>query len=217
MFLDKKGELKKKYLKPKYAVDYQHSLQYDGYTTLLPAQAHVIPFRTYHIKIVIADVGDHVYDSGVFLQGGSFKSKKAKLKPVDIDYVEAKRVLDNELKTVYHEQVLATITLHINFDFDKSIIPDSSFNDLNTVCAMLKQRPYLHVEIYGHTDNYGTSEYNLPLSAHRAESVADYLIHHGITSDRICTEGRGLTEPVCDNNTTEGRAQNRRVVFVIKE
>lgn len=216
-FFDKKGELKKRYLKEKYQEIYKHSLQYDGYTTLLPAQANVIPFRTYHIKIVIADVGDHVYDSGVFLQGGSFKSKKARMKPVDIDYVEAKRSLDNELKTVYHEQVFATITLHINFDFDKSIIPDSSFNDLNTVCTMLKQRPDLHVEIYGHTDNYGTAEYNLPLSEHRAISVADYLIGHGINSNRICTEGRGLSEPVCDNNTSGGRALNRRVVFVIKE
>jgi outer membrane protein OmpA-like peptidoglycan-associated protein len=216
-FFDKKGELKKKYLKPKYQDAYKRSLQYDGYTTLLPAQANVIPFRTYHIKIVIADVGDHVYDSGVFLEGGSFRSRKAKMKPVDIDYVEAKRSLDNELRSISHEQVFATITLHINFDFDKSIIPDSSYNDLNTLCTLMKQRPNLHVEIYGHTDNYGTAEYNLPLSAHRAEAVAAYMINHGISSSRICTEGKGLSEPVTENTTSEGRAQNRRVVFVIKE
>lgn len=216
-FLDKTGALKKKYLKGKYAEQYRHSLQYDGYTTLLPAQANVIPFRTYHIKIVIADVGDRVYDSGVFLQGGSFKSRKAKMKPVDIDFVEAKRSYDNEMKPQNKDRIFATISLRINFAFDKSIIPDSSFNDLNTVCEFLKQRPYMHVEIYGHTDNYGTEEYNLPLSERRAESVANYLVQHGIQRERICTEGKGYTEPVSDNSSSEGRAQNRRVVFVIKE
>ena len=63
----------------------------------------------------------------------------------------------------------------------------------------------------GHTDATGPASYNQALSNRRAEAVKAYLVSKGIESNRIYTEGKGLTQPVADNSTREGRAKNRRV------
>lgn len=63
----------------------------------------------------------------------------------------------------------------------------------------------------GHTDSTGAAGYNQKLSNRRAEAVKAYLVSKGIESNRIYTEGKGLTQPVADNKTKEGRAKNRRV------
>lgn len=67
------------------------------------------------------------------------------------------------------------------------------------------------IEIMGHTDNTGTNELNMRLSRDRAEAVRNYLVQHGCRADMITATGYGSTIPVADNNTPEGRAQNRRV------
>ena len=63
----------------------------------------------------------------------------------------------------------------------------------------------------GHTDSTGNAAYNLALSTRRANAVKDYLVSKGIEKNRVYTEGKGLTQPVADNRTREGRAKNRRV------
>jgi OmpA-OmpF porin, OOP family len=72
------------------------------------------------------------------------------------------------------------------------------------------------IVVVGHTDNTGEADYNMDLSARRAESVKEYLVEQGIDPSLIVTEGRGLTEPVASNETREGRAQNRRVEVMIR-
>ncbi len=69
------------------------------------------------------------------------------------------------------------------------------------------------ITITGHTDSQGSPEANLRLSEARANSVADYFVEQGISRDRIIIVGKGETEPIASNDTEEGRAQNRRVVF----
>ena len=73
----------------------------------------------------------------------------------------------------------------------------------------------MKVEVQGHTDSQGDDDFNLKLSQRRAESVRLYLIKRGITSDRLDPKGYGETVPIADNRTSDGRAQNRRVEFVI--
>ena len=63
----------------------------------------------------------------------------------------------------------------------------------------------------GHTDSIGTEAYNQKLSMRRAEAVKAYLVGKGIPGERISIDGKGETQPVADNKTKEGRAQNRRV------
>jgi len=72
------------------------------------------------------------------------------------------------------------------------------------------------ISITGHTDAVGTDEYNQALGTRRAESSQTYFIEKGIPRDKIISESRGEKEPADNNNTTEGRANNRRTLTVIK-
>jgi outer membrane protein OmpA-like peptidoglycan-associated protein len=73
--------------------------------------------------------------------------------------------------------------------------------------------PEVRVEIRGYTDSVGSWEFNLKLSRKRAESVREYLINSGISSDRLVAEGYGEADPVESNDTASGRAANRRIEF----
>ncbi|MGD9811147.1 MAG: OmpA family protein, partial [Sphingobium sp.] len=75
--------------------------------------------------------------------------------------------------------------------------------------------PPTYIDIYGHTDSDGSDAYNQGLSQRRAQSVADYLSTHGVQSARMETRGFGETQPIADNATAEGKAQNRRVEIKI--
>jgi outer membrane protein OmpA-like peptidoglycan-associated protein len=72
------------------------------------------------------------------------------------------------------------------------------------------------VEVAGHTDATGTDEYNQGLSERRARSVVDYLVGKGIDRSRLDAVGRGESQPVADNGTRDGRAQNRRVELNVR-
>jgi len=103
------------------------------------------------------------------------------------------------------------------FDFNKSTIKPVSFALLNEVGQALKDNPKIKVEIGGHTDSIGDDNFNLKLSQARADSVRTYLIKQGISSDRMVSKGFGENVPIADNRTADGRAQNRRVEFLITE
>jgi OmpA-OmpF porin, OOP family len=72
------------------------------------------------------------------------------------------------------------------------------------------------IEVAGHTDSQGSPDSNLDLSRRRAEAVTSYIGEAGVDTSRITSEGYGETKPVASNDTTEGRAQNRRIEFVVK-
>ncbi len=97
------------------------------------------------------------------------------------------------------------------FDFNKADIKPQYYKNLNNVITVLKKNPSMKVEIQGHTDNVGSAAYNLKLSEKRAQSVANYLIAHGIAASRLTVKGYGFARPVASNDTAEGRALNRRV------
>jgi len=80
---------------------------------------------------------------------------------------------------------------------------------------LLKNNPGIRLEISGHTDNVGSYRANLKLSEARAKSVVDYLVGQGIDKKRLEYKGYSFNEPIADNNTEEGRSQNRRVEFKI--
>jgi OOP family OmpA-OmpF porin len=101
------------------------------------------------------------------------------------------------------------------FDTNKATIKSVSFALLNDVALAMKDNPKISVEIQGHTDSQGNDAFNLKLSQKRAESVRTYLIKQGISSDRMVPKGYGENVMIADNRTADGRAQNRRVEFVI--
>jgi outer membrane protein OmpA-like peptidoglycan-associated protein len=88
-------------------------------------------------------------------------------------------------------------------------------SNLDKLATVLKSYPDTDIEIQGHTDSQGSDDYNMTLSEKRAASVATYLKAKGVASSRIKTKGFGETAPVATNDTEAGRAQNRRVNFLI--
>ena len=86
---------------------------------------------------------------------------------------------------------------------------------LTKFATSLKNSPDTDITIYGHTDNTGSRAVNEKLSKERADAVANFLVGNGINRSRITTEGLAYDQPVADNSTTEGRAQNRRVEVYI--
>jgi outer membrane protein OmpA-like peptidoglycan-associated protein len=99
---------------------------------------------------------------------------------------------------------------NLEFETGKDKIKKRSYISLDGLAALLKEKGY-GLQIDGHTDNVGTPEMNLDLSLRRAESVKAYLIDKGVDGSKIQTAGYGLTRPIADNKTAEGRQKNRRV------
>ncbi len=189
------------YNKPTTPEELKSSLQFDGFTRKLTAKAHVIPGQTYTIKIAIADVNDMGYDSGVFLETNSFTCLGQTLPPL-----QSKK-----------DSVVATYTLHLEFPFNSSVIPQQYYKDLDSIFAQLKEHPEFIMEVNGHTDNAGTAEYNQLLSEKRALAVKSYLVKKGIDGARISATGYGSSQPLNGNRNEKEKAANRRVVFVIKK
>ncbi len=110
-----------------------------------------------------------------------------------------------------------SVTLNnILFDTAKATIKPDSVAPLGAVVELLRNDAALKLEIQGHTDNVGAKDANLKLSKDRAEMVKTYLMKAGIDAARLTTAGLGDSQPVADNATDAGRAQNRRVVLVKK-
>lgn len=106
-----------------------------------------------------------------------------------------------------------SITLHVEFEFDKDTVRPEYHKHIMKVANFLKAYPKTNAVLEGHTDNRGTEAYNLKLSKRRAAGVKKYLVDKfGISASRISTQGFGYSQPVATNKTDEGRQQNRRVV-----
>lgn len=99
----------------------------------------------------------------------------------------------------------------ITFAFNSSAVQPQFQSTLDQVAQTLSQYNQTYIDVYGHTDNVGSDEYNQRLSEQRAESVAGYLSGRGVARARIATRGFGESQPVASNNDEVGRAQNRRV------
>jgi outer membrane protein OmpA-like peptidoglycan-associated protein len=107
------------------------------------------------------------------------------------------------------------VTRGIHFDTGSDKIKPDSYGTLKEIAGVLNDNPTVRVKIVGHTDTDGNEKSNLDLSKRRAASIKNSLASEfGIDALRMETDGKGQTQPVSDNNTTEGKANNRRVEFI---
>ncbi|BCY29585.1 membrane protein [Flavobacterium okayamense] len=130
------------------------------------------------------------------------------------------REIEQQLPSAKVERVGEGIKLtlnenSVNFDLNKSSLTSTAKANLDKLVGVFKDYPDTNIIIYGHTDSTGDESYNMNLSVDRAESVKNYLSSKGLVRSRFEIVGMGETEPIDSNETTSGRANNRRVEFAI--
>ncbi|MGA2048421.1 MAG: OmpA family protein [Terracidiphilus sp.] len=101
------------------------------------------------------------------------------------------------------------------FDFNKYTLKPEAREKLAKVSGILIAYPGLKVQVEGYTDSIGSDEYNLKLSEQRADGVRDYLVAQSVADQSVTAKGYGKNDPVADNSSDSGRAQNRRVELVV--
>ncbi len=108
------------------------------------------------------------------------------------------------------------LTIHVNFETNKSDIRKADVADLQKAEAFVRKYSACRVEIDGYTDSTGGPKINQPLSERRADAVKAWLLDHGATSaDHVSTKGFGAANPIADNKTAKGRFENRRAEILV--
>lgn len=153
-----------------------------------------------------AEAKDHISESqNIDLRNITETTKRVdfRLRPIEVVTIEEK----------------AMVTLNsVFFDFDKAILKPESFPELDRVIELLTRSQTIKIELAGHTDNVGPTQYNQKLSERRASAVKQYLVSKGIGADRITAIGYGESRPIASNDDEiDGREINRRVEFTILE
>lgn len=113
------------------------------------------------------------------------------------------------------EGIIVKFDSGILFDFDKFALKDAAKTNIQSLASSLNQYPNTDIKVIGHTDSRGTEQYNMGLSEKRAAAVKAYAVSQGVPASRLITIGKGFAEPIGDNATDAGRAENRRVEIVI--
>lgn len=103
----------------------------------------------------------------------------------------------------------------VRFNVNKSTLTAAAKANLDKLVPVFKSYEDTNIVIYGYTDSTGTVEKNLALSAARAASVKSYLESKQLVITRFTTNGLGIADPIASNETSDGKAQNRRVEFAI--
>ncbi|MDQ1591235.1 MAG: OmpA-OmpF porin, family [Pyrinomonadaceae bacterium] len=134
----------------------------------------------------------------------------AKVQPTDSPSAEIKEPTGAG-SNVQQRQSSASSMAVVRFESGNLTLSPQAQADLVKVFNMMSENPSIKVEVGGYTDNEGNPVRNLKLSVKRAILVKDYLVRLGIPSERVVVQGYGSVNPLADNKTAEGRAQNRRV------
>jgi flagellar motor protein MotB len=134
---------------------------------------------------------------------------------VDLSMKTYDEVVVKNFELVPVEVGAKVILKNIYFETGKSTLKPESFAGLDNVVKLMQNNPTLRIEISGHTDNVGGLKTNTKLSADRAKAVVTYLVEKGISASRLEHIGYAFSQPIAPNDTSEGRAQNRRVEFKV--
>jgi OOP family OmpA-OmpF porin len=127
-----------------------------------------------------------------------------------------KQVAEEPAPAPVKEKMVMKKTLHVNFNTDSSKVTDpKDQNEISDVANIMKKNPGSEATLVGHTDSTASDAYNQKLSERRANTVKNELVNDGVSPSAISASGRGESEPVADNKTRAGRAENRRVEATI--
>jgi outer membrane protein OmpA-like peptidoglycan-associated protein len=126
-----------------------------------------------------------------------------------------KQQLSQVLQTTETARGLIVNMSDVLFDFNKYTLKPEAREKLAKVSGILLAYPNLKLQVEGYTDNIGSEEYNQKLSEQRADSVRDFLAAQNVPDGNIQAQGYGKNDPIADNSTNAGRAENRRVQLVV--
>ncbi len=153
-----------------------------------------------------AGIGAVVGGSAGAIIGNKMDKQKKELEAINGAQVEG--INDGQaIKVTFESGIL--------FATNQSTLNAASQNSLTSFATSLKNNPDTDVQIYGHTDSSGSDAINNPLSEKRAQAVQNFLASKGVSGSRMVSQGYGSTQPVADNTTAAGKAQNRRVEIYI--
>lgn len=136
----------------------------------------------------------------------------------DVEIEQRSQEFSEKMEKALSSENTADKTLeldHVNFQTNSAELTALSRYQLDNLVSALNKYPTLTIQIMGHTDDTGKPDFNQQLSEQRAQAVFSYLAGKGIDEVRLSASGFGSTQPVTDNDTEEGREQNRRVEFRI--
>jgi outer membrane protein OmpA-like peptidoglycan-associated protein len=174
------------------------------------------------IKSVVADVDSATSHFELKLLPGHTYTVSASVPNYYPIYEEIDLTAERDNVHIYKDLVIVPIEVgqsirlnNIFFESGKAVLKKESFVELDRVVEFLDASPDIKIEIGGHTDNVGKAATNLKLSTARANSVTKYIVAKGISASRISPMGYGLTTPVTENKSPQGRSHNRRVEFTI--
>lgn len=111
--------------------------------------------------------------------------------------------------------ITALMSTPVTFVTNGYTLSPGTQQQLSRVAEKVKGCHSAHLAVNGYTDNTGNDRINVPLSASRAKSVADFLVAHGVPANSVTSKGFGSADPVASNATPDGRAHNRRVAITV--
>ena len=160
---------------------------------------------------------DHRFDNNVvglaglnFAFGGT-EPKAAPVVAAPAPVVKAPVVAPAPVVKAPVEVKAEKVNLHINFETDSAKVDKDSTVRVEKFSTFLKNAPQYKAQIIGHTDSTASDAHNDKLSTNRATAVKDMIVKNGVAADRVSAVGKGEKEPVANNKTKEGRAENRRI------
>ncbi len=160
----------------------------------------------------ITSEGQKEYFLSIEKKGFGYYNIKMTFPGASVDTVTLERTIRLKKLEVGYTKVLR----NVYFDFDKAILKDESFNEMDKLKKMLTENPKIVIRLNGHTDNIGTEAYNIDLSGKRALAIKNFLVEKGVDARHIETSGLGSEFPLVSNDDElDGREINRRVEMVI--
>jgi outer membrane protein OmpA-like peptidoglycan-associated protein len=142
--------------------------------------------------------------------------QRQKLRELEAKLTDARNTIA-KIASVKDDERGMVITLQgeVLFKTGKYDLKPAAMAQLDRIAEALKGKEQ-PIAVYGYTDTIGTRDTNMALSQSRAQAVRDYLVSKGLPQDLVTAQGKGPDEPLADNGSIEGRAQNRRVEIVVQ-